>query len=786
MSTMHLATKSAGLPAENLRNATSADNAPQLYDLHEILQVLLRQRKVIFATTLLTLFLAFVVVNSMTPYYTASSLVEINARQARVVDFDSVLTGLPANDETVQTEIAIIKSRNIARRVIERLGLARNPEFNIALRPVGLLQSWQYSLADWLVGDSAVPPKETEGGSNEEAAKSAGLFDEIAHTLAGYLRPPMDEDGTDEYRIKNETDRVIDQYLKNLAVRPESRSRILQISFESEDPKSAAAAANATADFYIVAQLEAKFEATKRATEWLNERVSQLRDEVVVKERAIEEYRAKSGLLQGGRDATLASEQISELNAQHVTEVARLAEARARLRQANNLMNSPSGIESSVEVLQSPLILQLRNEEALVERRIAELSEEYGESHPTLINARAELKDLQTKIKLEVARIIDGLRNEVAIADARASSLAVSLEKQKKEMAVLNQSGVELRALELDANASRTLLENLLERTKQTTSQESFQQADANIISYAVEPKEPSFPVKSLMLSLALVLGITLGVTLAFAIEHLDFGFRSGEQISRILGVRSLGLLPRVSKIASAGKAPYDYILNHPNSAYSEGIRTLYTNLLLSDVVRRPKVILMISALPNEGKTTVALSLARLLSMAEYNVVVVDCDFRNPTVHKNLGIEPGSGLKECLAAGIPIGEAIQVDKACGAHILNAGAVLRDSLGQFDSEVMQNVLRQLRRQYDLVIMDAAPVFAAADSLFLAQLADKTVFLVRWAKTRRAAARLALQQTLAAKADVAGVLLTMVDVKSHATYGYGDSGVYQGKFKKYYST
>jgi capsular exopolysaccharide synthesis family protein len=432
------------------------------------------------------------------------------------------------------------------------------------------------------------------------------------------------------------------------------------------------------------------------------------------------------------------------------------------------------------------LIRQFRVDEARVEREIAELSEEYGERHPTLKSARAELQDLQTKIKVEVDRVIEGLRNEVAIAGARASSLAASLEQHKQEIAKLNQSEVGLRALELDANASRTLLENLLGRTKQTASQESFQQADANIVSYAVEPRNPSFPRESLLLSLAVLLGVTLGVLLAFVREHLlDFGLRSGEEVSRILGVKSLGLLPRVSKISSGGKPPHDYILNRPDSAFGEGIRTLYTNLLLTDVAKRPKVIMVASAFPNEGKTTVAISLARLMATANYNVVVVDCDLRNPMVHKKLGIEPGPGLGECLTSGVPIGEVIQEDKASGAHILQAGTFIRNSPEQLASDVMENLLRQLSRQYDLVLLDSAPIFAAADSLFLARLADKTVFLVRWAETRRAAASFALKQTLAAQADVAGVLLTMVDVKSHATYGYGDSGLYHSKFQKYYT-
>lgn len=785
MSTMRLAPRpEEPTAAAHTIDANSATLLPPI-DLQEYQRILFRQKKVILATIAVVMFIAYVVVSSLTPLYTASVLVEINARQARVVDFDSVLTGLPADNETVQTEIAIIQSRKIAQRTIERLNLNRDPEFNPALRAPGLIESWRYWIADRLVAAVSGTPDETSTEDAPDGAEPVGLFAGLMADLAGYLIPRTDDGTLEEDRIRRETDRIVNEFLKKLSVDPEGRSRIVQISFESKNPKTASAAANTIADFYIVAQLEAKFEATKRATTWLNERVEQLRSEVVEKERAIEGYRAASGLLQGGKNATLASEQVSELNAQHVLELARLAEAQARLRQANKLLTSPNAIESSIDVLQSPLIRELRGQEALLERQIAELSEEYGNRHPTLLNAQAQLRDLRTKIQLEVNRVIEGLRNEVAVARARSSSLAASLEKNKEEIAQLNQSEVQLRALELDANASRTLLENLLERTKQTTSQETFQQADANVVSYAAEPTSPSFPRKGLIFSLAFLAAIVQAVPLAFALDKLDLGFRSTEQISRSLGVKALGLVPRVSMMTALGKAPHEYILDYPESAYGEAIRTLYTNLLLTDVVQRPKIILMTSTMPGEGKTTVVLSLARMLATVGHRVIVVDCDLRRPTVHKEVGIEPGLGLVDCLTAGTNVEDVIQEDAQAGTHILRAGTPIRKSPEQLDSQAMQRLLKHLGRKYDVVLLDSAPLLAVSDTLFLARLADKTIFLVRWGKTRRSAANLALRQVLAAQADVAGALLTMVDLKSHATYGEADSGVYQGELKKYYT-
>lgn len=783
---------------EESQPLTQSDNA-RLYepdfaiDLREYLQILWRQKKVICSILAVIMALAFIYLSSLSPRYTAFSLVEINPRQTQIVDFESILTGLPANNETIQTEIKIMQSRRLARRAIVHLQLDRSSELNPVLRSKGLVASWREWLAAWLTEEAIGPQSEqatetvSEAGEPQAFAESQGIFDRLMLNLAGAISPTTDSSATVEDRINQEIEWTVDAFLGKLTVVPVGRSRVVRISFESIDPKIASAVANAVADFYIVAQLEAKFEATKRAITWLNERVEELREEVTDKERSIEEFRAKSGLLMGGRQTTLSSEQVSELNAQHVVELARLAGAQARLRQANQLLKStsPSGIESAVDVLRSGLVTDLRRSESVLERRIAELSEEYGNRHPSMINARAELNDLRSKIKVEIDRVFQGLRNEVAVAQARAASLKRSLEEAKTEVAQSNQLEVGLRALERDANASRILLESLLQRTKEAASHMTFQQPDANVISYAAQPRGPSFPRKRLTLFLAFLGALGLAVPFAIILEKMDRGFRSAEQISRYTNVRPLGLLPRVSKRAAVGKAPHEYILAKPGSTFAEGIRTLYTNVLLSDVAVRPRVILVTSALPGEGKTAVALSLARLMAMAGHRVIIVDCDLRDPDVHKRLGMERGPGLVDYLSSGVAIEDVIKVDQDSGAHILAVGSEIRCSPDLLDSAQMQKLLRSLAKKYDLVILDSAPLLAVSDTLFVSRLADKTVFLIRWAQTSRAAATMGLQQILEAQADVAGVLLTMVDVEANAQYGYGDSGIYRGALKKYYT-
>jgi len=273
-----------------------------------------------------------------------------------------------------------------------------------------------------------------------------------------------------------------------------------------------------------------KFEATRRATSWLNERISGLREKVETAESAVEAFRRKSGLLKGS-EGTLVSQEISELNTQLILARTSRAEAEARLTQVRQLIRSSGGATSAAEVLDSQLIQRLREQEAEVNRKVAELSEEYGERHPKMINARAELRDLRSKIESEVNKIVNGLANEVGVAKARETSLQRSVDRLKAQVAKSNSAAVQLRALQREANASRTLLETFLGRFKETSAQEDLdiQQPDARIISRADLPDQPSFPKKRLILALVVVGSTFLGVLLVFFVEALDQGFRSGE-----------------------------------------------------------------------------------------------------------------------------------------------------------------------------------------------------------------------------------------------------------------
>ncbi len=476
--------------------------------------------------------------------------------------------------------------------------------------------------------------------------------------------------------------RITNAFLGALRVAPQRGSRVIKIDFTSESPRKAAKIANTLADFYIVAQLEVKFSATQTASKWLSERLEGLREQLAASEQAVETYRNESGLLRG-RNAVLAAQDVSKLNAQLGAERTGLAESEAMLRHMENLMNSPGDSEGDIEsvsvVMRSPLIQTLRAQEAQLEGKLAELLVNYGQRHPKIINARAEVGDIREKITFEIDKIARSLHSEIVVARSREDGLKLRLNELKSEVALLNGAGVQLRALEREADANRMLFETFLIRLKETTAQESFQQSDSAILSRADLPESPSFPNKRRLLLVSLLGSVFLGVLLAFAIEKLDRGFRSMEQVSQSMGVATLGLIPALKELRKSGATPSAHLLEKPGSAYAEAIRGLNTSILLADTGKQTNVILITSAVVGEGKTSVVTSLARFQASVGKKVVVVDCDLRRPAVHKTFDSQSKPGLVEFLADEASFDDVIQEDPISGAHVLVAGGRMQSPM-----------------------------------------------------------------------------------------------------------
>ncbi len=689
----------------------------------EVLAVLRRRAGLIAAIVLPVMVATALILMWLTPRYSAELLIMIeSAGDRRIVSLESVAAGLSGDEESVQSESFVLASPALARRVIDRLDLDQIAEFM---------------------------PAESIDPATDMAS-------------------------------------VVDTFLSRLEIAPQENSRVIAVRFSAEDPQRAALIANSVGDEYLATRLETKFEATRRATAWLGQRIDELRVTVADKEAAVERARRDFGLLEGN-GATLSSQELAELNTQMVMARSARAEAEVRLAQVQSQARRTGGLDTTTEVLQSPLIQSLRQQEAEVERRVAELSTELGDKHPRMIALRAEATDLQTRIQGEVNKIIAGLRNEVRVAQAREASLSGSLEELKGQVSLGNENEIELRALEREAEANRALLDTLLVRQKETMSQEDaeFQQPDATIFSRADVPVEPAYPRTGIVLGLVLIGSLLLSTLVVLILELLDRGFRSGEQFEAVTGIPSIGFVPLITKPEEFRTLP-GYVAGRPQTALGESMRTLNWSLKLAFPDQPPSSVLVTSSVPGEGKTTVASCLATAESKAGQRVVLVDADIRRPGVQELTGVALEPGLTNVLAGEVTIDDALARSEWSGLSVLPAGSPSPHAPNLLGSQKMELLLRDLVKRFDLVVIDSPPMLAAADARILCRQADATVMVAHWGKTRRKTARLCVRQLQAAGARLAGGLLTMVDIKRNSQYGYGDSDAYAGDLSKYYAS
>ena len=706
--------------------------------LREIFRILNRRKQIILAAIFITTVLTAIVTFQLTPLYRADTLLMLDARKTQVLDIKSVVSGLPQEAAALRSEVEIIKSRALAARVVDRLKLDRAEDF----------------------AEDSTPGVFASLGSNIVA----GLPEWVTSVLpASWTEKPAEL--TPDERAARHRARVIDKLRKNLTVENEGQTFTIQLSYSAPDPVRAAQIVDTYADEYLVDQLQAKFDATKKANDWLSQRLSDLKNEVQAAERAAQAFREKAGLIET-KGSTVSGQQVLELNSALIIARTERAQAEARLRNASELRGNPDALNAVADVLASPLIQRLREKESEVRRREAELSERYGDRHPALINIRAESKDLQQKIREEVNKIIQALQNQVNVARAKERTLAGSLSEVEKQSGAVMRQEVQLRELEREAEASRTLYENFLGRFKQTTEQQGLQQPDARIIATAQVPLSPSFPRKPLFLAGGAVLGAVIGLTIAFLLEFLFRGFYDREMVEQMTGYPAIGLIPGLQ---GARVRPEDYVLDKPTSAYAEALRTLRTALHFSNVDSPPKVVMVTSALPREGKTTLCASLGRLVAASGHKVLLIDADLRRPGLTKVFGDKGQGDISDIASEDPDLARMIQHDEKSGADVIIAREGTPNPQDLLGSMKMARFIKQMAQNYDLVIIDTPPVMAVSDCAPISRMADAVLFAVRWGETPRELTVAGLKQTASYGGKIAGVALTRVDLKKYSYYG-----------------
>lgn len=713
--------------------STSAEVAPPAPDLRQMVDFLLRRWKVITLTALTVMALTLIVVVALTPRYTATAQILLEPRKERIFGADSILPDLDLDSGSIDSHISVLTSTNLLARVVEKQNLTRDEEFVDTDSP-GLLGAAR----SWLLPAEVSPA----------AQESSGIPEPTLRAIAA-LRDRLD--------VK----RVARQY-------------VLAVSVTSVDPLKAARLANAVADAFVVDRLEARYEAAKRASNWLTERMAGLREQLRHSEEDVAKFREENKLTTTTSEGkvTVSEQQLSELNAKLVAARAETAERKAKFEQADKVRAAGGNLQAIPDVVRSQVISDLRKQEAEVTRKEADASARYSDQHPTVINARAERRDIERSIGAEVARIIANLKNDYDVSLARERSLQTSLDLLTGQGAGGNTPvAIRLRELERINAANKTLYEDFLSRAKITREQSAFEESEARVISPAVKANAPTFPKKSLFMALALLLGLALGTAGAWALEMLSSGFATAREVEDRLGRPVLAsvplLLPAERRIEGKVLDPLGYSLKKPLSRYTEAVRALRVGVQMADVDQPPKVVLITSSVPKEGKSTLAACLAYSAAKAGQRVVLVDADLRRPATTATFGLEGQPGVVDVLTGAAALENAIAGGQI---SILPAGMKSQNPADLLASVRMQHVVQRLREAYDLVLIDTSPVAPVVDARLLMRLADKAVFVVRWQTTPREVAESCLAQ-LSADRKVAGIAFNLVNEKKARQYsGY----------------
>ncbi|MFT4252511.1 MAG: polysaccharide biosynthesis tyrosine autokinase [Caulobacter sp.] len=731
------------------QTAPASDVGATAFDLNVVIAIF-RRRLRLFAAVALAVFVAVVLYTlQQTPLYSTSAQVMLDVRQEQVApDMNAVLSGLPADSAVVDTEVEVLRSRSLAGRVVQKLKLDQDPYFNSSLAGAKGVRAWLPFL------------KKT-------------------------VTPAEKVDGVEAQRRR---ERIVDRVLSGLSVKRSGVTYLITVQYTHPDPATAAKLANAFADLYLTEQLEAKFDATRQANEWLNTRVADLRGELQQAEADVQQYKIANNLM-SAQGATLTEQEISGLNQQLAGARAEQAETDARLSIARSQLARGSTGEDVGESLNSPVVQQLRKQRAEKSAAVADLSGRYGERHPDLLKARRELADIDTQIQAEIKRIISNLEAQAQVARQRTGSMAGSVGAARGALAGNNRASIRLGELERKADSVRTLYESLLNRFKQTTAQQGIEQPDARVVSRATIPTQPSAPKPSLNLMMGLIAALGAGVGAVVLAEILMAGLFTEDEVERRLGAPYLGSVPLLSSTLDdarsvRGLTPPDYLLNKPLSSFAESLRKLRAAILFSKVGETVKVIAVTSSLPGEGKTTTTFSLGRTLAASGANVVVVDCDLRQGAINRFLPAPPSVGLIEVLNGAATLDEALVVDES-GAKVLPLMKSAYTPRDVFGSAAFQRLLAELRQRFDVVLLDTAPLLAIADTRILAPHADAVVMLARWKRTPVKAITSALSLLHGRGVFLAGVALTQMDLKAQSRYGYGDASYYYKSYRKYYA-
>jgi polysaccharide biosynthesis transport protein len=715
----------AVLPQDSLESA-SANEGRELPNLQDYLRILVRFKWGVLALMLAGGLISLLRASSETPIYQATATLLIERQAARFVSIEEVYRGNQGWDfgEYYQTQYEILRSRPLAERVVDKVGL---PAFAPKPQPESGF-SWRKLLPGNKPAVPAKPPSELE--------LRAGAIGSVQGSLA---------------------------------ILPVRNSQLVRIQFTNPDPEFAASLANAHAQAYIEETLEGRVQMTQTASNWLNERTVGLREKLEQSERALQEFRDRERLIDikgvdsmAATELGLASERLADARrerSEKEVSYRQVQEARAR-----------GELDKLPILLNSPLVADLKQAVVDAERSFGELSSRYGPKHPRMTEADNTLKAARSALTRQVELAASGVEREYEAARARENEVSGEMGSAKGEVRELNRKQYELQALQREVDSNRQLYEVFQNRFKETAASGGVQSANARLIEAALPSWTQIYPNKRRSAMVGALIGLALGIALALVLDHLDNTLKGADDVERRLGLPVLGLVPRLGESSDAAEAPIRYFASHPHSSFAEAIRTIRTGVLLSAVDQDHKRLLVTSSVPGEGKTTLSMNLAFSLGQMK-KVLLIDADMRRPALHRGLPDERQSpGLSEYITGEANISDCLRQLPNSQVFVMPAGLSPPNPLEILSSRKFADALDSLGKAFDHVLIDCAPACAVSDALVLSKLVHGVIYVVRSDSTQWQVARTGVKRLARIDAPIIGAVVNQV-VPRKGGYGYG---------------
>jgi polysaccharide biosynthesis transport protein len=732
-------------------------------DLLDYWRVIVKRRWTILAFTFVVLAVTAITTWKAIPTYRSTIKIQIDPEQSNLLPFretGEMGTAFAQSQEYLQTQFKVLESQTLAMRVIKVLDLDKNPGFMAEANP-----TVKSKTINWLRDVLGLNEKESGDGDPSNAEEK-----QLAHLLKSFS--------------------------KSLSTSPIRNSRLVDVSFEGRDPRLVADVANTLAREYIQMNFETKFDAATTASEFLRKQLVELKAKVEKSDEELVRFGQQHDIYAIGNNDNVILQKLSDLN----TSLTAVQSERIQKESIYRIVQqtAPGGFP---DILRNKLIEDLESNHATLKVQQAKLAAAFRPGWPELDQVSGQVEEAERQLAAERKKAIKNAETEYRTAVQREKLLAEALNAQKLEANSFNQNSIQYNILKRQVDTDKQLYDGLLQRMKEAGISAGLRSNNIHVVDEAKPQRIPYKPNKTLNLTLGFSIGLLLSICLVFLIEYLDSSVKTPDDIDRYIRLPALGIIPSAASLlpygqrrllaASAGgnrtksgadAKSIELITYHDTkSLISEAYRNLRTSVLLSSGTGRPpKILLVTSSQAGEGKTTTAVNIAITLSQTGEKVILLDCDMRNPRVHRVIDLENSSGMSTYLSGNSDLSSLIQQSEIPNLFAVPAGRVPPNPAELLGSPRMKQGLGLLDEYFDHIVIDSPPVLSVTDARILGTMVDGVILVIKGGETPKEAVLRTKRLLQEVHAHVIGTLLNNVNVRSADYYYYSK---YYGYGKNY---